>query len=98
MVDWVPGLSQVKSLVQVTFGDAEGAERTQQNFIRQCPVVSQVTSAVQAGCGDNKAALETQKQFGGAMSGLADGIPLVGHIKGGIHYACGDDEPRAWDG
>ena len=32
------------------------------------------------------------RQFGGAMSGFADGIPVVGHIKGGIQYACGDQE------
>ncbi|CAE7248371.1 unnamed protein product [Symbiodinium sp. CCMP2456] len=92
MVDWFPGLSQTKSLVQLIAGDVKGAERTQQNFIRQCPGVSQVTSAVQAIAGDTKGAAETQKQFGGAMSGLVDGIPVVGHIKGGIHYACGDSE------
>ena len=27
-----------------------------------------------------------------AMSDLADGIPVVGHAKGGIHYICGDEE------
>ena len=26
------------------------------------------------------------------LSGVADGLPLVGHIKGGIHYAVGDKE------
>ena len=26
------------------------------------------------------------------MSDLADGIPVVGHAKGGIHYICGDEE------
>eukprot|EP00439_Symbiodinium_sp_Y106_P055428 s4204_g7.t1 len=92
MVDLFPGLSQTRSLFQLIAGDVKGAERTQQNFIRQCPGLSQVTSAVQAIAGDTKGAAETQKQFGGAMSSLADGIPIVGHIKGGIHYACGDDE------
>ncbi|RNA00135.1 hypothetical protein BpHYR1_048991, partial [Brachionus plicatilis] len=26
------------------------------------------------------------------MSGAADAIPIVGHVKGAIHYACGDNE------
>ena len=26
------------------------------------------------------------------MSNFADGIPVVGHVKGGIHYICGDKE------
>ena len=50
MVDWIPGVSQIKSVVQLAFGDAEGAAKTQENFFRQCPVVSQVDrngSAVQ---------------------------------------------------
>ncbi|CAL4116047.1 unnamed protein product, partial [Meganyctiphanes norvegica] len=89
-MDWLPVVSQLKSLIQVTFGDAEGAKQTQENFIRQCPVVSQVTSAVQAIAGDSKAAEETQKEFLEVLSGTVDSIPVVGHVKGGIHYACGD--------
>ena len=23
---------------------------------------------------------------------MVDGLPVVGHIKGGIHYACGDSD------
>ena len=26
------------------------------------------------------------------ISNLANAVPVVGHIKGGIHYICGDDE------
>jgi hypothetical protein len=26
------------------------------------------------------------------MSNFADGIPIVGHVKGAIHYTCGDKE------
>ena len=36
--------------------------------------------------GDEEAALKTQEQFGKGMSDLADAVPGVGHIKGGIHY------------
>eukprot|EP00640_Fibrocapsa_japonica_P007175 CAMPEP_0113945448 /NCGR_PEP_ID=MMETSP1339-20121228/45976_1 /TAXON_ID=94617 /ORGANISM="Fibrocapsa japonica" /LENGTH=192 /DNA_ID=CAMNT_0000951033 /DNA_START=36 /DNA_END=614 /DNA_ORIENTATION=- /assembly_acc=CAM_ASM_000762 len=89
--DRIPVVSQAKSLVQVCSGDAKGARKTQENFLKQCPVVSQGTSAVQAICyNDHEAARETQLEFLGAMNDLADGTPVVGHIKGGIHYMCGD--------
>ncbi|CAL4068688.1 unnamed protein product [Meganyctiphanes norvegica] len=91
-MDWVPGLSQIKSLAQVTLGDAEGARRTQANFIRQCPVVSQVTSAIQVVAGDTDGAEETQKEFLKVVSGTVDSLPGVGHVKGGMHYACGDKD------
>lgn len=91
-MDALPVLSQLKSLVQVTFGDAEGARRTQENFSRQCPVVSQARSFCEWASGDSEAAEETQKQCLGFMSDFVDGIPVVGHAKGGIHYACGDKE------
>ena len=91
-VDSLPVISQTKSLVQVISGDADGARHTQENFSRQCPVVSQARSLVEVSMGDEEAALKTQEQFGKGMSDLADAVPGVGHIKGGIHYACGDRE------
>ena len=90
VLDVCPVVSQVKSLVQVIGGDEEGARLTQENFSRQLPVVSQVRSLVEVATGDVEAARETQRQFGEGMSDLADGIPVVGHVKGGIHYAFGD--------
>ncbi|ETO35039.1 hypothetical protein RFI_02035 [Reticulomyxa filosa] len=90
--DSIPVISQAKSLVQVISSDEEGARKTQENFLRQCPVVSQVTSAVQAIGGDEKGALQTQLQFVDGVNNFVDGIPVVGHIKGGIHYACGDNK------
>ena len=90
MADWIPIVSQVKSLVQVIGGDAEGARRTQENFSKQCPVVSQVRSAVEAIGGDEEAARKTQMEFVHNVSNFADGVPGVGHVKGAIHYAAGD--------
>ncbi|CAF0951837.1 unnamed protein product [Didymodactylos carnosus] len=104
MADWIPGISQAKSLFQAACGDFDGAAQTQENFLRQCPVVSQVTSAVQFAAGYEDEALETQasggylnysgaaKQCLGTMSNFADGIPIVGHLKGAVHYAVGDDD------
>ncbi len=45
---------------------------------------------MQAACGDKNGALETQKEFLQTVSGVVDGIPVVGHLKGGVHYAAGD--------
>ena len=51
-----------------------------------------VTSTVQLIAGDVDGAIETQKKCGNALLRTADGIPVVGHVKGAIHYACGDSE------
>ena len=92
MADAFPVVSQVKSLVQWASGDSEGAERTQQNFSKQCPIVSQVRSAVEAISGDTDAAIETQKECLHFVSAFVDATPVVGHVKGGIHYTCGDTD------
>ena len=91
-MDAIPVLSQTKSLFQAVFFDFEGARRTQENFSRQCPVVSQIRSACEWAQGDSNAARETQKECLGFISDVIDGIPAVGHVKGGIHYACGDKD------
>lgn len=90
MVDWIPGISQLKSLFQVMSGDAEGAKRTQENFSKQMPVVSQIRSAVESASGNDEAARQTQLAFADNVSNVADAIPIVGHVKGGIHHAVGD--------
>ena len=90
--DSLPVISQTKSLVQVIGGDAEGALRTQENFSRQCPLISQTRSAVEAAYGDTEAARKTQIEFVKGVSDFVDGVPVVGHTKGVIHYACGDVE------
>ena len=90
--DSIPVVSQTKSLVQAIAGDEEGARRTQENFSRQCPIVSQARSLVEVSMGDEEAARETQRQFGQGMVDLVDRTPGIGHIKGGIQYACGDKD------
>ena len=91
-VESIPVVSQAKSGVQVLCGDTEGARETQKNFCDTCPVLSQGKSAYQWYCGDSEAALATQKKFGKTLSSVVDGVPAVGHVKGGIHYICGDKE------
>ncbi|XP_028671094.1 uncharacterized protein LOC114661984 [Erpetoichthys calabaricus] len=91
-MDAIPIFSQVKSLVQVISGDHKGAKATQKNFLKLCPGVSQGTSVVQALSGDKEGAKETQKQFLKGMNGALDSLPVVGHVKGTVHYICGDKE------
>ena len=91
-MDAIPVLSQTKSLFQAIFRDFDGARKTRENFSRQCPGVSQVRSACEWAAGDSKAARETQMECLGFFNAFIDCIPIVGHVKGGIHYACGDRE------
>ena len=92
MADAVPVISQVKSFVQWASGDSAGAERTQQNFSKRCPVISQARSAVEAISGDTEAARKTQYEFLDEVSNFTDAVPGVRHVKGAVHYACGDTE------
>ena len=75
-------------------GDLEGAKRTQEKFIIECPVVAQVTSVVQVASGDAEAARKTQEHFASngldVVEGIVDALPGIGHAKGGIHYAMGN--------
>uniref|UniRef100_A0A146LPE1 Putative chitinase 2 n=1 Tax=Lygus hesperus TaxID=30085 RepID=A0A146LPE1_LYGHE len=91
-IDSIPGVSQLKSLVQVISGDAEGAKKTQENFVNTAPVVSQIKSGVQAAQGDKEGAKKTQEQFAHNLEEVVDSTPIIGHIKGGIHIATGDKE------
>ncbi len=45
MMDWIPGVSQLKSIVQLVCLDPEGAWETQKNFVKKCPGVSHVVGA-----------------------------------------------------
>ncbi|KAK6474083.1 hypothetical protein HHUSO_G26236 [Huso huso] len=91
-MDAIPVFSQLKSFVQWASGDSKGAEETQTNFLKLCPVVSQGRSAVQAIMGDEKGARETQIEFLKGVNGMVDSVPVVGHVKGTVHYICGDKE------
>ncbi len=91
--DSVPVVSQMKSLVQYIGGDSAGALGTQQNFAynNTFPVISQIASAGYAIGGDMDRAEDLQKKFAKDMERVIDSIPVAGHIKGGVHYALGDN-------
>ena len=91
-IDSLPLVSQGKSLVQWVGRDKEGAYRTQETFTRQCPVASQVRSAIEWYNGDSAAARQTQMEFLKGASAFVDGIPVMGHVKGVVHYFWGDKD------
>ena len=88
MVDYIPIISQVKSAVQAICGDEEGARKTQHKFTKSFPGISQVRGVVELAMGREEEAIDTFKAGGAFL----DGIPVVGHVKGVVHYACGDKE------
>lgn len=91
MADYIPFISQAKSLVQAVMGDTEGARKTQNKFTKSFPVISQVRWGIELALGDKEAAIDTFK----VGSRFVDGIPGIGHVKGVVHYACGDSEGGA---
>ncbi|RXM90670.1 hypothetical protein EOD39_21965 [Acipenser ruthenus] len=91
-MDAIPVLSQLKSFVQWASGDSEAAEETQTHFLQRYPVVSQGRSAVQAIMGNQDRARETQIEFLKGVNDKVNSVPVVGHVKGTIHYICGDKE------
>ena len=84
--DSLPLISQAKSAVQAA------ARETQWKFLDTCPVFSQGKSFYHWCEGDDEAARETQLKFVKGVGDFVNGVPVVGHVKGGIHYACGDKD------
>lgn len=91
-VNTIPVVSQAKSAVQAACGDTRGARETQEKFLHECVGVSQVTSLVYLAKGDTEKAEQTQVRCGKTLSNFADGVPVVGHVKGAIHHIAGDHE------
>mmetsp|Transcript_44051 Transcript_44051/g.121934 ORF Transcript_44051/g.121934 Transcript_44051/m.121934 type:complete len:318 (+) Transcript_44051:68-1021(+) len=95
-VDGVPVASQVKSLVQVSRGDADGARETQLNFTERCIGAAQVRSFVEVARGDVESAAETQKRFLAhsrrilGRNDFVDAVPLVAQLKSFAQAAEGD--------
>lgn len=90
--DSLPVVSQLKSAVQAIAGDSEGARQTQLNFVKGCPIISQGAALGALIAGDADYAKESQLYFVKNVSNTIDAVPVVGHVKGGIHYAFGDAE------
>ena len=75
-IDSVPILSQYKSLVQVISGDAEGAKRTQENFLHTSDITAPFVALHHAIHGDNTAATKVMEKY--ATSKLKGFMGTVG--------------------
>jgi len=91
-MDSLPIVSQVKSAVQFTIGDWDGARTTQDNFSKQCVLVSQVRSIIELAQGEKKAASDTYEEFYTNSDGLLKKTPILGHARGCLAYLLGDLE------
>jgi len=69
-VDWLPVVSQCRSVMQALAGDSLGALRTQERFSQMCPLVSQCRSLAESMMGDNAAARRTQLEQLKMLRGL----------------------------
>ena len=91
-INSIPVISQLKSLVQVIGGDAAGAKKTQEQFVRTGIIASQVNSYIQAVRGNDVEARAIQNDFLSNAESIVNGIPVVGHLKGAIHILANDKE------
>ena len=83
MTDAIPIISQIKSILQLLFGQNECALETQINFMDATPLISQLKSLYQVFVSNDLIkAIETQKKFLIITNATIDSIPLIGHIKG----------------
>ena len=90
-MDAIPIFSQSKSLIQAICGQREQAKQTQKNFSRQCPIISQGRSFIEWSIyKDSTAAAETQRECGRFFLNIFSGLPIIGHVKGTVHYIVGD--------
>eukprot|EP01084_Bolivina_argentea_P134539 237300_1 len=91
MTDTVPVASQIKSILQLLFGESEKALETQINFLDGTPLISQLKSLYEVFISNDLIqAKKTQNKFLIVTNATFDNIPLIGHIKGLGHYLIGD--------
>lgn len=92
LADIILGVAQLKSLYQLLTNDADGAAKTQRNFLNDGIGTAQARSLYFLATGDAEKALAIQKKFYKNTEELTDSIPVVGHIKGAVHLLTGDTE------
>jgi hypothetical protein len=90
-MSWIPGISQLKSAVQLVTGDVQGAIKTQEEFVQRCPGVSQVAAGAMLLTGQTELAKQTWHEGMHTISSVANSVPVVGHVKGVVHAAVGDE-------
>lgn len=92
ILDAIPLLSQLKSITQLVAGDYDGADRTFSNFLKNGLGSSQLRSVGLLLRGEVAKAVDEQKAFLGHVGNAIDAVPILGHLKGAVHMAAGDQE------
>lgn len=92
MADYIFGIAQVKAGLQFLTGNTDGAKQTLHNNMTKGLGIAHLTAAVAKIAGDDDLAKEAWQGGNQALSGAANAIPVVGHVKSVVHLACGDEE------
>ena len=88
-----PIVSQIKSLIQIIYGDDDGARKTQEDFLRTWWVVSQIDLLVRSIKKDNKEVLKIQQQAGDECLKLTESTSVIDHAgTGGYSIAVDLDK------
>lgn len=95
IVDMMPAIAQLKSVVQWIAGEKDAAAQTQQNYLNNGWGPSQLRSAYFLVTGESKKALEIQLTFLNNLEVVVDGMPVVGHAKG-VYHLVTNDTKHGW--
>jgi len=71
---------------------AKGAGDAWVEYSEKNVIVGPINSGIRYVAGDEKGAKRVIKSTGNALESVADSTPVVGHVKGLVHYAMDDDE------
>lgn len=82
--------SPIKVTCQLATGDFEGARETTKDVIVTTPVISHVAAGVVKLSGEDEAAAKLWNDSNRNLNSITNSIPVVGHAKGLVHYACQD--------
>ena len=89
--DWIPVVSQLRSVLEFIGQDSIGATSTHHQFLKRCPVVSQAAAGIGLKGANSTIAMansETLRVF----SDLMDAVPIIGHLKSTVHLIKNDSE------
>ena len=95
-VNSLPVISQLKSAVQASTGDNEGALQTQEEFCGTLPVAAHVRIAVHEFMGEldeaRRARERLEESRNNFLKGMVVGTPVIGHAVGGLMIASGEEQ------
>ena len=70
----------------------EGAGRAWVDYSEQNVIAAPINMGVRTAVGDEEGTEKVKKELEQSFHGFVDGAPVVGHVKGAVHYATGDWE------